>query len=270
MKKFLVLLFLVLIACQTVSVQLLPALPTPSPTAKLIPTNPIYIYTVTVTSTRPAAVIQSSPTLRPSQSTPSPLPTATWPAPVPSATVAAEGGAKPPEPPASTLTAEQAVKALADQAILAFKNKDMTALAALVDPAKGVRFSPYANIQPKDRRYMPNTLKRAFADPQKYLWGHFDGSGLPIEYTFKQYYEKFVYDKDFASAPSISVNQSLAQGNTIDNLAEFYPGAVFVEYYFPGFDPQYQGMDWEALRLAFQQDQGQWRLVGIIHDQWTI
>jgi hypothetical protein len=262
MKKFLVLLFLLLIACKTVNVQLLPASLTPRPTPTRIPTLVM-----------PNKTSPTPPILRPTLPPPPARPTDTQPVPAPSATRAAgiAATATLPAPPASTLTAdEQAVKALADQVILALKNKDMTAMAALVDPAKGVRFSPYANIQEKDRRYMPNTLKRAFADPQKYLWGHFDGSGLPIEMTFKQYYEKFVYDKDFAGAPSINVNQSLAQGNTIDNLAEFYPGAVFVEYYFPGFDPQYSGMDWEALRLAFQQDKGQWRLVGIIHDQWTI
>jgi hypothetical protein len=266
MKKFLVLLFLLLIACKTVSVEVFPA----SPTKAIAPTP---LAVPVITANPPQAAGLPSPTSPPTQAPPTALPTATQPAPPPSATQAVEIAAvtaTPSAPPAPTLTAdEQAVKALADQAILALKNKDMAALAALIDPAKGVRFSPYANIQEKDRRYMPNTITRAFADPEKYLWGHFDGSGLPIDYNFKQYYDKFVYDKDFSSAPSISVDQSLAQGNIIDNLAEFYPGAIFVEYYFPGFDPQYQGMDWEALRLAFQQDQGKWRLVGIIHDQWT-
>jgi len=43
-----------------------------------------------------------------------------------------------------------------------------------------------------------------------------------------------------------------------------------VEYHFPGIDPQYGGLDWRSLRLVFQQSGGEWYLVGIIHDQWTI
>jgi hypothetical protein len=43
-----------------------------------------------------------------------------------------------------------------------------------------------------------------------------------------------------------------------------------VEYYFPGFEAQYEGMDWKSLRLVFEQHQGSWKLVGIIHNEWTI
>jgi hypothetical protein len=44
---------------------------------------------------------------------------------------------------------------------------------------------------------------------------------------------------------------------------------MVVEYYFPGFDPQYEGMDWRSLRLIFLQDNDVWYLAGIVHDQWT-
>jgi hypothetical protein len=44
---------------------------------------------------------------------------------------------------------------------------------------------------------------------------------------------------------------------------------MIVEYYFPGFDPQYGGMDWRSLKLVFSQADGSWNLAGIIHDEWT-
>jgi hypothetical protein len=44
---------------------------------------------------------------------------------------------------------------------------------------------------------------------------------------------------------------------------------MIVEYYFPGFDLQLQGMDWRSLRLVFTLYDNTWYLVGIIHDQWT-
>jgi len=287
MKKFLVLLILLLMACKTVSLEILPGSPTPWPVETLIPTTPILIKTATLQPTQPATVMQPSPATHTTLSPTPPRPTVTQPALASTTTVAVEiiaTATPPPAPPTPTPTAqEQAVKELADQAIQALKKGDMQTLAGLIDPARGVRFSPYAFVHEEDRRYLPNPLKRAFTDNggeehrQKYLWGHFDGSGLPIEMTFKQYYERFVYDQDFANAELVGVNQSFSQGNTIDNLADFYPGAMFVEYYFPGFDEKYQGMDWEALRLVFQQTvvqnttpKDQWRLVGIIHDQWTI
>ena len=62
----------------------------------------------------------------------------------------------------------------------------------------------------------------------------------------------------------------IGQGNSLNNIREFYPGSYFVEYHFSGFDPQYAGMDWQSLRLVFLEEDGVWLLVGIVHDQWTI
>jgi hypothetical protein len=49
-----------------------------------------------------------------------------------------------------------------------------------------------------------------------------------------------------------------------------YRGDSYSEFYFPGFDPKYDGMDWRALRLVFKKENEKLYLVGIIHDQWTI
>lgn len=100
--------------------------------------------------------------------------------------------------------------------------------------------------------------------------GAFDGSGEPITLTFSDYFDRFVYNQDFIAAPQIGYNESVGQGNMIDNWREFYPDGLMVEYHFPGFDPQYGGLDWQSLRLVFQREGEIWHLVGLIHAQWTI
>jgi hypothetical protein len=56
----------------------------------------------------------------------------------------------------------------------------------------------------------------------------------------------------------------------IDNVQQVYPGASVVEYHFPGFDDQYEGMDWRSLRLVLaQNDNAEWTLYGVIHDEWA-
>ncbi|MDD5470267.1 MAG: hypothetical protein PHO92_05750, partial [Candidatus Peribacteraceae bacterium] len=64
-------------------------------------------------------------------------------------------------------------------------------------------------------------------------------------------------------------NEPSARGNVLDNARDVYPGAQIVEYHFPGFDPQYEGMDWSSLRLVLEKFNSEWRLVGLIHDEWT-
>jgi hypothetical protein len=61
------------------------------------------------------------------------------------------------------------------------------------------------------------------------------------------------------------VNGDTSRGTTVDNAASVYPGATRIEYFREGAD----ATDWSALRLVLVPVGGDWRLVGIIHDEWT-
>lgn len=167
-------------------------------------------------------------------------------------------------------TVDPEVAARAVQIIMALKSQDMTALSNWVHPDKGVRFSPYTFVRAEDQVFSPSAVANLPSDPTIYLWGAFDGSGEPIQYTFVQYYQRFVYDVDFAQPDVLGLDRFVGSGNTINNIPGFYPGSVTVEYHFEGFDPLYGGMDWRSLRLVLQQHAGEWLLVGIVHDEWTI
>ena len=174
-------------------------------------------------------------------------------------------------PPSVTpLSPAQTVLERAAEVLGVLKDKDMVTLAQYVHPQMGLRFSPYAYVKDTDQVFPADKITGLMADSTIYKWGNYDGSGEPINLTYADYYSKFVYDVDFANAPQIALNHRLGEGNSIDNSQEFYPGAMIVEYYFPGFDPQYGGMDWRSLRLVFMEENNIWYLAGIIHDQWTI
>ncbi len=169
------------------------------------------------------------------------------------------------------VTPEQSqVLPLAEAAIQALSTGDMAELASLVHPEAGLRFSPYAYVLPEHLAFSSDQLPDLLDDPTYYTWGAFDGSGEPIRMTFAEYFDRFVYSKDFAGAKQVSLDRRLGAGNTLDNSHEFYPGAIVVEYYLPGENPDYGGLDWQSLRLVFEQQDGVWYLAGIIHDEWTI
>jgi hypothetical protein len=169
------------------------------------------------------------------------------------------------------VTPEQSqVIPLAETAIQALKGGDLAALASLAHPADGLRFSPYSYVLPEHLAFSPEQLPRLLDDSNIYTWGNFDGSGEPIQMTFADYFSRFIYSKDFANAMQVSLDQRLGRGNTLDNSHEFYTGAIVVEYFIPGENPDYGGMDWQSLRLVFQQADGKWYLAGVIHDEWTI
>ncbi len=157
-----------------------------------------------------------------------------------------------------------------NQVLLALKIKDFSTLASFVHPEKCLCFSPYPTIQPQDLVFCPSQIENLASDNTQYMWGRFDGSGKPIRMTFSQYYDRFIYDVDFAHAEMIGFNQIIGTGNAINNIHEFFPQAVFVEYHFSGMDPQYGGMDWRSLRLVFEKQNHEWYLVCIVHGEWTI
>ena len=174
--------------------------------------------------------------------------------------------------PSASLTADPqtVVRARAAAAVAAFRDRDFTALAALAHPAKGVRFSPYAFVDVARHIVLDQaTIRQGFTNTRTYVWGFTDGKGDPIDTNVEGYYKRYIYNKDYAKAPTIVIDQRTGKGNSLDNSATAYPGARVVEYYLPSTDPN-TTLDWAALRLVFEEQAGTWYLVGIIHDEWTI
>ena len=164
---------------------------------------------------------------------------------------------------------EQELLERANQCLLVLKNRDFKQLSMFVHPKKGISFSPYAFVSQEDVRLSAASVK-SLKPARKYLWGYFDGSGFPMELSVEEYFNRFVFDHDYSQAPEIGINRLVKTGNTVSNLDRAFPGASFVEYHFPGFNPEYEGIDWASLRLIFEKDGNRWMLVGIVHDCWTI
>jgi hypothetical protein len=167
--------------------------------------------------------------------------------------------------------AKEMIGTTADLVVRALADKDFDTVSEYVHPDLGVRFTPYTFVSVEnDIVFAKGEIKNFLNDKNIYHWGNYDGSGEDIALTPGQYYEKFIYPADFVNAPQVGYNKVLSFGNMQENQFEIYKGAIIVEYYFPGFDPRYEGMDWRSLRLVFQRSDGSWKLTGIINNQWTI
>lgn len=170
----------------------------------------------------------------------------------------------------------------AQQALLAFKNKNGAALAELAHPTLGIRFTPYAwDELDKNMVLHRKDLAGIFTSKKKILWGHYDGSGDPISMMFAQYGKRFVWNTDYTkvkekeNAPLKDYLQKhfqyLADGDEGQKLLELYPQARVFAYYYPGVTaPQGGAMDWSHLLLIFVPKGDDWFLVGVVHHQWMI
>ena len=165
----------------------------------------------------------------------------------------------------STTAQQKTVETVATELVGVLHDKNMNKLAEFVHPTKGVRLSPYEFVESKHRVMTASQIRSK--DNSTYVWGNHDGSGDPINLNFDAYYREFVYDRDYVRAPRITRNGVVGKGNTINNIREFYPQGVWMEYHFPA-PPQRN--NWNSLWLVFEQLNGKWYLVGIIHGEWTI
>lgn len=151
-------------------------------------------------------------------------------------------------------------------------NRDYAAFASWFHP-DGVRFSPYGHVDTAmDVVMKPTdfTGELAAANQKLINWGEYDGTGDPIKLTLNDYLKNFVYTVDFLKPESFKINTITNPGNAENNISQAYPGSDFTDSHFSGFKKEYDGMDWQSLRLVFRFQNGRYYLVGVIHDQWTI
>ncbi|MCU6712804.1 hypothetical protein M6D81_29290 [Paenibacillus sp. J5C_2022] len=170
------------------------------------------------------------------------------------------------EEPQVAATSEEAAAAL----IAALKESDLATLQSYIHPEKGLLFSPYVHIDTDTAQVFQREQLPDMEDATEYEWGEYDGIGDPIKLTFKQYYEKFVYNQDFMNAEETGWDEIKGSGNSIPNIKDVYPDSYLVDYYFSGFNEDFEGMDWESLILVLEEYNGGWYIVAIAHSQWTI
>ena len=156
----------------------------------------------------------------------------------------------------------------AQEVLSLLKQKQIDKLASIIHPDSGVRFSPYGFISKASRTFKPDELATLWKSKQKFFWGLYNGTGRPIRRTFQEYFKRFVYDRDYSSSALTAYN-AVQRTNMFVNLFDIYPRAIVVDHLFLA-TPEFEEMDWRALRLVFTEHHGEWYLIHIVHDEWTI
>ena len=152
--------------------------------------------------------------------------------------------------------------------LLAIRNQDMRKLSELVHAQKGLRLSTYASVDRQDRRLSRQQVRGLFRNDRPSVWFTADEAGTPMRMTAREYFSKYVYERDYLKASRVSYNTQHKRSNTIPNVLDFYPRAIVVEYYEPNPAPNERG--WNTLWLVFEKMGNEWYLVGIVKDTPTI
>lgn len=152
----------------------------------------------------------------------------------------------------------------------AIQARDYKALSSYVDREQGLTFTTFSTVDREiDLTFTADQVAHFAKDTVKYSWGIVPGSGSILSMTPEEYFSAYMFNVDYTQASQIGVDKINITGNALENVTEAYSGCRFVEFTFRGADPGKQVQDWYALKLVFVPGQTQWRLVGLIHSQWT-
>lgn len=174
-----------------------------------------------------------------------------------------------PEPPAASDNTE--LIAFAYTVMEDIIGGDFVALSRAAHPSFGVVFSPYPTISlTADRCFQAEQIAGFASDTNVYVWGVNDGTGEPIEMTALDYFAEYVLNRDYMSASMLGINRIVKSGNALDNIADVFPDARFVDFHIPGDDKDSaEDCDWSSLRLGFEEYNGKLWLTLVLHSKWT-
>lgn len=161
------------------------------------------------------------------------------------------------------------IKKVNDEVLQALKAKDYKTFASFIHPEKGISFSMYAFVDPKeDKHFSKEDFEKYQPTKTLFTWGALDGSGDPYKATINDYLGKWVFAGDFTTS-QYSLNKFTAAGNSLNNLEKTYLNKDFTENYIKGTEKR-SDMDWKTLRLVMEEFQGKYYLIAVVNDQWTI
>ncbi len=137
-----------------------------------------------------------------------------------------------------------------------------------IQMAETIRFSPKCFLSDENIKLSKNKINELINSDTTLVWGKYDGSGENIKMSFTDYYNKFIYDKDYKNISPV-LNKITKRGNTANNIKEIYPNSFTAEFYIEGTE-KYSNMDWTSLYLVFEKTNSEYYLIAIVHDSWSI
>ena len=150
-------------------------------------------------------------------------------------------------------------------------DEDYLSLSRVAHPELGIVFSPYATIAlTTNKCFMPDQIAAFSTDTTLYVWGVYNGSGEPIKSTPGEYFDEFIFARDYAGSSIIGVNKIVRSGNALENITDVFPDIEFVDFHISNGERDSNGdYDWVSLRFGFEVYEGSLRLTLIQHSCWT-
>jgi len=150
------------------------------------------------------------------------------------------------------------------------RDRNYESLSELVHPQKGIIFVPYGYVDYNEHlTFSAEQIKDFSNTTTVYTWGVVNQSADMIDLTIEDYFNRYVYNKDFITTEQIAINYIIGISNAIENVKDIFPDSYFVEFYDKGTE-EYAGLDWASLKIVMEEYDGEFKIVAIIHSDYVM
>ncbi len=162
---------------------------------------------------------------------------------------------------------KDSINRVAQKVLTALKEKNYRLFADYFHPIEPVLFAPHGFIKKNiSKRLLAKDFLEAIDKNWTLTWGVYKNSDEKIQLKVIPYIEKFIYDADFLNAEKTAFDQVVEKDSPVNNILEIFPNLHYFYYYFYGSDSEDKDKAGKSLRLVFKKYNGQYYIVGIIHD----
>ena len=136
-------------------------------------------------------------------------------------------------------------------------------------PAEGIAVSHEAYVNPDaGKRYVVTAADLAAGD-QLRIWGYPDGFGTAFVDTVDGWMARYRRELALIDPDVVGIDVRVGGSVVTANLPDLFPDAHIVEFHRQGRG-EGASFNWSSVLLAMEERDGQWKLLAITNDAWTI
>jgi len=157
------------------------------------------------------------------------------------------------------------VEDVANYLLKRLQERNLLAISALTHDELPVKISPKVRLDSNTFSIDGKLFSKLALTNETIRWYGMMASGEPLELNFEDYWDQYVWNKDYSKA-ILTFNKFENRSSVENNIKSHFPDCDIVEAFLKGD----QELSWQSLILVFKVHEGKHYLVGLIHDQHEI
>ncbi len=128
-----------------------------------------------------------------------------------------------------------------------------------------IRFVPHSMLSRNDISLSKQEILDYWNKNTTIHWGNFEGSGLPIDLTIRDYFHNYI-SLDPEEHYKISINKRILETDSSESVYKEYGKDVVVDILSNWDSPN----EWQGIKIVFKYEKESWRIICLVFNRYEI